>query len=141
MAVLPDAADVLEQHLGTALGPAQALLPQTTQGFRHEDPAQRARLVKDAPVIELQLPADVDVFGDHVRAPVADPVQRGTAEGDDHPGHGEDPPEHPLRALDQADDRGDSPTCTRPTNVERVRIRGLPVTAPRRALSSIGATR
>lgn len=33
-----------------------------------------------------------------------------------------------------------SPTCTRPIKVERVRMRGLPVTAPRRGLSSIGAT-
>ncbi|MCY1557385.1 hypothetical protein D9M68_942330 [compost metagenome] len=47
VAVLPDATDVLEQHFRATLGPAQPLPPQAAQGFGHEDPAQRARLVED----------------------------------------------------------------------------------------------
>ena len=56
-------------------------------------------------MIELQLPADVDVFGDHVGAPVADAIQRTAAKRSDDPGHGKHPAVDPLGALDQADDR------------------------------------
>ena len=54
---------------------------------------------------ELKLPADINIFGDHIRAPVADVRQRLAPEGGDHPGDGKDPAIDPLRPLDKPNDR------------------------------------
>ncbi|MNV60314.1 hypothetical protein D3C71_1527730 [compost metagenome] len=105
MAPAPDRAQVLQEYLGAALGPAQALFPQPPQGLGHQDPAQSARLVEDGPVVALQFPADVDVLGDHVQAPVAHAVQRRAAERRDDARHREDLAVDALGALDESDDR------------------------------------
>ncbi|KAG1374886.1 hypothetical protein G6F60_015475 [Rhizopus arrhizus] len=94
-----------QHHFHAALRPAQPLPPQALQCFRHQDEAQRVRLVADVPVRVLQAPADVDVLGDHVIRPPAALVQGGTTEAGDYPGDGEDAPVHALCALDHADDR------------------------------------
>ena len=65
---------VFADHLNTAHRPARTLFPQTAQRFRHQNPAQRTRLVANFPVRGLQLPADVDVLSHHLGAPVADPM-------------------------------------------------------------------
>ena len=54
---------------------------------------------------ELKLPADIDIFGDHIRAPVADVRQRLATKGGDYAGDGKDPAIDPLRTFDQPDDR------------------------------------
>ncbi len=97
-------AQVDQKHLRTPLRPAQTLLPQSLQRLRHQDPAQRARLEKDIPVAQLELPADVDIFGDHVRAPVPDVRQRLSAKGGNDAGDGKDPAIDPLRPLDEPND-------------------------------------
>ena len=51
---------------------------------------------------QLKLPAYVDVFRDHIRAPVPDVRQRLAAKGGDDAGHGKDPAIDPLRAFDKA---------------------------------------
>jgi len=56
-------------------------------------------------VIQLQAPADVDVFGHHVGGPEADPLQGRLSKRRDHPGDGEYPPVDALGAFDEADDR------------------------------------
>ena len=94
-------AKVDQKHLRAALGPAQTLFPQALQRLRHQDPAQRPRLEKDIPVAQLQLPADVDVFGDHVRAPVPDVRQRLSAKGGDDARDGKDTAIDPLCPLDE----------------------------------------
>ncbi len=99
-------AGVAQHDLDAALGPAQALLPQALEGFGHQDEAQRARLVADVPMVHLQAPTDVDVLGDHVIGPVADPMQCGTTKRADHARDREQPSVHALRTLDHADDRG-----------------------------------
>src|SRR4029079_10590563 len=53
----------------------------------------------------LQLPADVDVFGQHVRAPIVDVVQCRLAECAHDTRNSEDASISALCALDQADDR------------------------------------
>ena len=100
-------AKVDQKHLRAALGPAQTLFPQALQRLRHQDPAQRSRLKKDIPVAQLELPADVDVFGDHVRAPVPDVRQRLSAKGGDDAGDGKDPAIDPLRPLNEPNDGGE----------------------------------
>lgn len=95
---------VLDQRLDAALGPAQPLLVEAAEGLGHQDPRQRARLVADDPAAHLQLPADVDVFGEHVVAPVAHLFQRMLAEHHHHARHRQQPAVHLLGALDQADD-------------------------------------
>ena len=58
---------------------------------------------------ELKLPADINIFSDHIRAPVADVRQRLAPEGGDHARDGKDPAIDPLRPLDKPNDRRELP--------------------------------
>ena len=86
--------------------PAQALFEKTAECFGHEDPAQGVRFEADVPVLDLQSPADVDVFGERQFVPVADAVQCAAAVGADDAGDGEDAAVYPLCAFEQSDDGG-----------------------------------
>src|SRR3546814_20589202 len=59
------------------------LPPKSAKGFRHQNPAQRPRFVENCPMVALQLPADVDVLGDHIEAPIAHVIKCTTTEGCD----------------------------------------------------------
>ena len=99
-------------------------------GLRVQDPAQRAWLEPDAPARELQTPRHVDVFGEPVRPPVTHLRERAPPEPADHARHREESAHHHLRALDEPDQVENSPIWSRPSAVDRVRMRGLPVTPP-----------
>src|SRR3546814_9794928 len=71
---------VLQEYFGAALGPAKPLPPKSAKGFRHQNPAQRPRFVENCPMVALQLPADVDVLGDHIEAPIAHVIKCTTTE-------------------------------------------------------------
>ena len=62
----------------------------------------------------LQLPADVDVFGNHVGAPVAHVIQRLATECSHHPRNREHLAIHTLGSLDQADDGRELPHLQAP---------------------------
>src|SRR3546814_8863703 len=85
-----------------ALGPAKPLPPKSAKGFRHQNPAQRPRFVENCPMVALQLPADVDVLGDHIEAPIAHVIKCTTTEGCDNTGHREDSAIDALFALYEA---------------------------------------
>src|SRR3546814_18089902 len=88
MAHGPYVSNIFQENLGPALCPTQPLLPEPVQGFRHQYPAQSARLIEDGPVIALLFPTDVYVLAHHVQAPVADTNQRAMPECGNDPGHG-----------------------------------------------------
>ncbi len=58
----------------------------------------------DEPARQLEFPADVDVFGDHVRAPATHRLHRRLAKGHHHPGHGKDGAIDALGPLDETYD-------------------------------------
>src|SRR3546814_20737010 len=83
------------------------LPPKSAKGFRHQNPAQRPRFVENCPMVALQLPADVDVLGDHIEAPIAHVIKCTTTEGCDNTGHRENSAIDALCALYEAYDRGE----------------------------------